>query len=82
MKGVVYEVVSAQKRKERRPITVDPDEEEQDLVEMHVAATEEMENKRLKLEQDHLNLDRNKDAWEMDRQKWLDELESWRLSLD
>ncbi|PXF40210.1 hypothetical protein BWQ96_10078 [Gracilariopsis chorda] len=40
-----------------------------------------METKRLKMEQDRLELDRNNDAQAMDRQNRLDEGESRRISL-
>lgn len=67
--------------KKRRPVTVDSGEGERNLVEMHVAATNDMETKRLKMEQDRLELDRNNDAQAMDRQNRLDEGESRRISL-
>ncbi|PXF44493.1 hypothetical protein BWQ96_05765 [Gracilariopsis chorda] len=80
--GCSVRSVERTKRKKRGPVTVDSDEEERDLVEIHVAATKDMDTKPLMLEQDRLHFDRNKVAWEVDRQKRLDECESRRLSLD
>ncbi|PXF49215.1 hypothetical protein BWQ96_01004 [Gracilariopsis chorda] len=72
---------SEQKRK-KRPLIVDSDDEEQDMISAHIAARREIEGKRLKLEEDMFCFEQRREEREESRLQRAQELEEKRLTLE
>lgn len=70
------------KGRKRRAIAVESDDEEEDIIGEHIAARNEMEQKRFKVEEDRLNFEKSRDEREAVRANRALEHEARRLKMD
>ncbi|PXF40673.1 hypothetical protein BWQ96_09628 [Gracilariopsis chorda] len=70
-----------QKRK-KRPLIVDSDDEEQDMISAHITARREIEGKRLKLEEDRFFFEQRREEREESRLQRAQELQEKRGTLE